>query len=370
MEPTSPMRVVVVTGLHRTPRGRAVDALLAAVPRSVAVHHDLEGISEGRVDRVTRDRWGPLDRAPVELDHLCASCTLREDLVPLLLRLAAEGGHSLCVVDAWDVVEPRTIAEVVAAQRGLELAAVLTAVDAERLLPDLATHDDLRDRDLDIAVEDDRTVAEVLARQIEYPTAIALYGTRHRDEARSLLEQLNPAAAVVTPGPNLADLTRGRFDPEAAFNRTNPAWARYCPRTDGRVRTVTWSRRRPLHPERTHEALERLVSAGLRSRGRIWLASRPDTLLVWDAHSDALVLESGGPWLDALPGAAVEMVSEARRFAARLDWDPVVGDRGQHLAFTGIDLDAEGLVALLDSCLITEEEAGRPLSDDPFADAL
>ncbi|OLT24971.1 cobalamin biosynthesis protein CobW [Nocardiopsis sp. CNR-923] len=364
------MRVLVVTGLHRAARGRTVDALLAAVPRSVAVHHDLGEISEGNVHRVTRDRWGPLDHTPVHLDHLCASCTLREDLVPALLRLAAEGEHALCVVEAWDVVEPRQVAEIIAAQRELELAAVVAAVDADRLLPDLATLDDLRDRALDIAVEDDRTVAEVLAHQIEYPTAIALHGTRHRSEARSLLEQFNPAAAVVVPGAALAQLAHGRFDPEAAANRTNPAWARYCPRTDGRVTTVTWSRRRPLHPERTHGALERLVSSGLRSRGRIWLAGRPDTLLVWDAHGDALVLESGGPWLDALPGAAVEMVSEARRVSALLDWHPVVGDRCQHLAFTGIDMDVQGLVALLDSCLLTEEEAGRPLRTDPFADAL
>jgi G3E family GTPase len=364
------MRVAVVSGLHRAARARTVDELITAVPGSVAIHHDLDRIGEGVVHRVTRDRWGPVDHSQVELDHLCASCTLREDLVPALLRMTEAGDHTLCVVETWEGVEPRSVADAVASEPSLRLAAVITAVDSERLLPDLAGHDDLCDRGLDIAVEDERTVAEVLAHQIEYPTVIALHGTLYRDEARSLLEHLNPAAIVVAPGADLAGLTHGRFDPEHAANRLNPAWAQYDDREDARVRTVTWTRKRPLHPARLHEALERIVAAGLRGRGRVWLANRPDTLLVWDAYNDALVLESGGPWLHALPEAALEMVSESRRASARLDWDPAVGDRRQHLAFTGVDLDADRLIALLDSCLITEDEVGEPLHSDPFADAL
>ncbi|WP_026122383.1 CobW family GTP-binding protein [Nocardiopsis halotolerans] len=364
------MPVVVVSGLHRHARGRTVDDLLAEVPGSLALHHDLDGIAESVVHRVTRDRWGPVDHSRVHLEHLCASCTLREDLVPALLRLADRGEYTLCVVETWDGIEPRQVAEAVAAQEALRLAAVVTAVDTERLLPDLSGHDDLHDRDLTTVVEDERTVAEVLNHQVEYPTAVTLHGVRHLDEARALVEHLNPAAVVVPAGGGLADLTHGRFDPETAAQRLNPAWAHYTERTDGRVSTVTWTRRRPLHPVRLHEALERIVSAGLRGRGRIWLASRPDTLLVWDAYNDALLLESGGPWLGALPEAAVEMVSETRRVSALLDWDPVLGDRIQHLAFTGMDLDAGRLVSLLDSCLLTEDESGRPLHSDPFADAL
>lgn len=369
-EVTAPLRVAVVSGLHRSARRRTVDDLITALPGSIAIHHDLDGIAEGIVHRVVRDRWGPVDHDRVHLDHLCATCTLREDLVPTLLRLAERGEHTLCVVEAWDGVEPRSVAEIVASREELRLATVVTAVDSERLLPDLSGHDDLSDRSLDIAAEDERTVAEVLAHQIEYPTVLTLHGAGHRDEARALIEHLNPAAVVVPPGGGLVALTEGRFDPESAANRLNPAWAQYCDQTDDRVSTVVWTRKRPLHPVRLHEALERIVSAGLRGRGRIWLASRPDTLLVWDAHNDALLLESAGPWLGALPGAAIDMVSETRRTSALLDWDPVIADRRQHLAFTGVDLDAQRLVELLDSCLLTDEESGRPHAEDPFADAL
>ncbi|MBR8740643.1 cobalamin biosynthesis protein CobW [Nocardiopsis sp. MG754419] len=364
------MRVVVVSGLHRDARRRTVDDLITAVPGSLAVHHDLDGIAEGLVHRVIRDRWGPVSHDRVELDHLCASCTLRQDLVPTLLELAERGEHTMVVVETWDGVEPRGVCEVLADHAPLRLATVVGAVDAERLLPDLSGHDDLADRSLDIAVEDERTIAEVLAHQVEYPTTLVLHGDRHRDEARTLLEQLNPAAVVVPPGGGVVALTEGRFDPLSAHNRLNPAWAQYTDLAHGRVSTVVWTRKRPLHPTRLHEALERIVSFGLRGRGRVWLAGRSDTLLVWDAYNDALLLESGGPWMGALPEAALDLVSEARRVSALMDWDPVVGDRRQHLAFTGVDLDAERLVTLLDSCLITDEETGRPLAEDPFADAL
>ncbi|MFD6953798.1 cobalamin biosynthesis protein CobW [Nocardiopsis sp. TSRI0078] len=364
------MPVAVVCGLHRRARGRTADDLLEEVPGSLAVHHDLGGIGAGVVHRVTRDRWGTVDHDRVRADHPCASCALREDLVPALVRLAERGEHTLCVVETWDGVEPRRIAEAVAAQDALRLATVVAAVDTERLLPDLSGHDDLHDRGLGIAPEDGRTVAEVLSHQVEYPTAVVLHGSRHLDEARALVEHLNPAAAVVAAAGGLADPTHGRFDTGAAARRLDPAWAHYAERADGRVSTLTWTRRRPLHPVRLHESLERIVSSGLRGRGRIWLANRPDTLLVWNAHNDALLLENGGPWLDALPGAAVEMVCETRRLSALMDWDPVVGDRRQHLAFTGVDLDAERLVALLDSCLMNEDEAGLPLLSDPFAGAL
>jgi G3E family GTPase len=369
-EVTAPLRVVVVSGLHRLARRSTVDDLITAVPGSIAIHHDLDGIAEGIVHRVTRDRWGTLGHNRVDLNHLCASCTLREDLIPTLLDMAENGEHALCVVETWDGVEPRSVAEIITSREELRLAAVVTAVDSERLLPDLSCHDDLADRSLDIAVEDERTVAEVLTHQVEYPTVLTLHGSRHRDEARTLIEHLNPAAVVIPPGGGLVALTEGRFDPESAANRLNPAWAQYSDLSDDRVSTVVWNRKRPLHPVRLHEALERIVAAGLRGRGRIWLASRPDTLLVWDAYNDALLLESAGPWLGALPEAALDMVSETRRASALMDWDPVVGDRRQHLAFTGVDLDAERLVNLLDSCLLTDAEAGRPLTEDPFVDAL
>ncbi|GAA3821474.1 hypothetical protein GCM10023083_63560 [Streptomyces phyllanthi] len=125
--------------------------------------------------------------------------------------------------------------------------------------------------------------------------------------------------------------------------------------------TLVWHRRRPFHPERLYAALEDLTCAAARSRGRFWLADRPDTLLHWDAAGGALCVETAGPWLASLPDAAWEMVPPVRRAAAALDWHPEHGDCCQHLVFTSPGLDRDGLERLLESCLLTDAEyaAGR-----------
>lgn len=369
MEERAPMRVVLVAGLHRQARSQVVEALLAAVPRSIAVHHGFEDVGEGVVHRSTRDRWGAHARRGIQLVHACASCALREDLLPFLRKLAAENEYDMCVVDAWDSVEPHTVSEALAAEAELVLGAVITAVDADELINDLTSHDDLENRGLDIARDDDRTVPEVLTRQIEYPTALVMLGGSASSTAWAVLEQLNPAALIMPLSRRIAEVVAGPFDPQAAAERVNPAWAQYAPCTTGRVSTFTWTRKRPLHTERLHDALEEIVSGSLRGRGRIWLASQPDTLLVWDSHEDLLVVASAGPWLASLPEAAADLVTPARRASAHLDWDPSVGDRRQHLAFTGLDLDTERLEALLDSCLLAPGEE-HSFQDDPFADQL
>ncbi|MFE1168229.1 CobW family GTP-binding protein [Nocardiopsis sp. NPDC058789] len=363
------MRIALVTGLHAEARTEAVDELLRTVPRSVAVHHDMGDIGDGVVRRVVRDPSGTSRSEQVELDHACASCTVREDLLPFLLRHAADGRHDLCVVDSWEGLEPRSIAESIAARPELRLASVATVVDTSRLTSDVGSPDELGDRGMDIAQDDTRTVAEVLNRQVEYANVLVLSAEGGHSHARALLRQLNPAAAIVTSGADLSGFLDQRFDPESAHRRLNPAWAHYLDHDETRgVSTVTWTRKRPMHPERLSDALERIVATSLRGRGRFWLASQPDTLLVWESHQDLLMVESGGPWLSALPEAAMDLVSPDRRATALLDWDPTVGDRRQHLSFTGVGMDTASLLALLDSCLATETEVGQEFQNDPFAE--
>ncbi|SJZ79819.1 GTPase, G3E family [Marinactinospora thermotolerans DSM 45154] len=389
MRQERPMRVVVVAGRHREARARTVDELLLAEPRAVAVHHDLGRVAEGVVHRMVRDRWGVVDGARVAAVPSCVSCTLREDLRLFLEGLAAQGEHPLCVVELADAVEPRAVAESISAWEGEEdargrihLAAVCTAVEAGLLATDLAGDAAPRGRSPWTASRGEGdTVAEVVARQVEYPTLLTLTAPRggHAlwEQGRALLEHLNPAALVLPPvGERLLRATRGRFSPRTAAARLDPACAQYpASRRTGRVSTMTWRRRRPLHPERLHAALERLAEAAPRSRGRFWLAGRLDTLLTWEAAGGALAIGAAGPWLAALPDTAWALVSAQRRMSARVDWHPVIGDRGQCLSFTGVDLDAGRIAEVLDSCLLTDEEMGdpghtRPAAHDPFAEVL
>jgi G3E family GTPase len=387
------LSVVIVGGLHADARKEAVARLLADVPGSVALHHDLATAAAGTVVRTVRDATGILDAGEAPLVNDCACCALREDLVPELERLADAGQTPLAVVELWDSVEPKAMAEVVTAG-GLTVTGVITAVDPALVLPYLGNGDDLADGGLAAATTDQRTVADTFARQLEYAPVLAIAESPEADdEDRELLAQLHPTARQVpighgdladastlgalaqdtadgltVPSPRrrplspLAGAALAGFDVESAAAAQHPACALLPADADAHgVSTLVWQQRRPFHPERLYAALEDLTCAAARSRGRFWLADKPDTLFHWDAAGGALCVESVGPWLASLPDAAWEMVPPVRRAAAALDWHPEHGDRGQHLVFTSPGLDRDGLETLLESCLLTDAEyaAGR-----------
>ncbi|MGW1942652.1 CobW family GTP-binding protein [Streptomyces goshikiensis] len=353
--------VVIVGGLHADARKEVVERLLHTVPGSIALHHDLATAAQGTVLRVVRDASGELSRGETPLVNDCACCALREDLVPELERLAGSGLTRLAVVELWDSVEPKAMAEVVAAHgaRALELTGVITAVDPALVLPYLVNGDDLADAGLAAAATDQRTVGDTWARQLEYAPVLALVDSGEAGaEDRALLAQLHPTARrVAADSGELAALALAGFDVEAAAAAQHPACALLPQEADeAGVTTLVWHRRRPFHPERLYEALEDLCCAAARSRGRFWLADRPDTLLAWDSAGGALCVENTGPWLASLPDAAWELVPPMRRAAASLDWHPDHGDCCQHLVFTSPGLDRHGLEQLLESCLLTDAE--------------
>ncbi|MER5781964.1 GTP-binding protein [Streptomyces mobaraensis] len=375
--------VAIVGGLCEGARRAAIGDVLHTVPGTVVLHHDLSDAGHGSVLRTVRDVNGPVSSGRTPLVNDCACCALREDLVPELLRLARTGTYRLAVVELWDSVEPQAMAAVIAAEdEALELTGVATAVDPSLMLPYLANGDDLADVGLAAAPTDQRTVSDTFVRQIEYPTVLALAeGDDEADEAdHALLAQLTPGARRLrlgagTFGPALL----AGFDLAAAAARQHPSCALLPQEADEHgVTTLAWHRDRPFHPQRLYAALEDLTCAAARSRGRFWLADRPDTLLAWDAAGGALCVESAGPWLAALPDAAWEMVPPERRVAAALDWHPEHGDRCQHLTFTSPGLDRDGLLELLDSCLLTDAEyaTGReawqhlPHAFDEFLDPV
>jgi G3E family GTPase len=393
------LSVVIVGGLHAEARRATVARLLADVPGSVVLHHDLATAMAGTVVRTISDATGLLSAGEAPLVNDCACCALREDLVPELRRLADAGLTRLAVVELWDSVEPKAMAEVVAAG-GLTVTGVITAVDPALLLPYLGNGDDLAERGLAAAATDRRTVADTFARQLEYAPVLAVLDSPEADdEDRELLAQLHPTARQVpvqgghsgdltgvfqpsadpAPRPSgapapasegarparsspLARAALAGFDVEAAAAAQHPACALLPAEADAHgVSTLVWHRRRPFHPERLFAALEDLTCAAARSRGRFWLADKPDVLLHWDAAGGALCVESVGPWLASLPDAAWDMVPPVRRAAAALDWHAEHGDCCQHLVFTSPGLDRDGLEQLLESCLLTDTEyaAGR-----------
>jgi G3E family GTPase len=390
----SVLPVTLVGGMASHVRDQVCAVWLATSPGVVLVEHDLADLhTSGLVHRTVRDGLSIVEQETIHLDHGCISCALREDVLPTLIRLSKAGRWQHAVLSLPHVIEQDGVVaaiddcmvdgEVVA--DFVHIDAVVGCVDARTFVADLETEDDFARRGIAAAEEDARGVAEVVARQVEACDTIVLANLDEDDIAFGgrvcvLVEHLNPAAEQIVIGEAGMELSgilgRTTHDEHTYFQKWEPGHLMppSCTCACG-VETVVWRARRPFHPERLHEALGDIVSPTLRSRGHLWLASRPSTLLMWDTVGDALSIAPASRWLADAPEDMWGQVTPLRRTVASMNWDPYYGDREQALSFTGIDMDPEDLIRLLESCLLTDEELGLGESvwrtwEDPFTPYL
>jgi G3E family GTPase len=371
--------------MHGPARAAVVDRLLRENPGARAIHHDLREIAADLVLRVVRDADLVHEHTLIRLAHGCISCTVREDLLPELLRQAASE-PSLLIVELWDSVEPRSVVEAIAVGSAgeLRITAVLAALDPELTPVDLCRDEALSEVGKVGSRGDRRHFAEVLARQIEYATALVLpevlpYPLPPVEQeslalCRDVLGHLAPLTPVHLPDDSLPRLTGAALCVTELAARVDPATAQFPGESaTTAATTVVWRRSGPLHPNRFFDVVDELAAGTVRSRGRFWVDNRPNRMLAWEAAAGVVTVADAGPWLASLPDTAWESLPPVRRAAAALDWSPEHGDRVQHLVFTGPDLDRDQLHALLDACLLTPAELTTPWrvdSDDPFARLL
>ncbi|MEV6524639.1 GTP-binding protein [Longispora sp. NPDC051575] len=259
---------------------------------------------------------------------------------------------------------------------------VITAVDPELLLADLGTTDDLADHGLAAGPGDHRTLAEVIARQVEYADTVVLCAAPDAPDdlvltAAAVLRGLAPWARLLQEPGGAGLLRTGRHDLTAPGTVARgleglPVGADY---TEHGVTGTVFRSRRPFHPDRLNDALGPVTDQALRTRGHCWIATRPDLALVWESAGGGLSIGAHGPWLDALPEDRWARVSPQRRALAAADWNPYYGDRRTELAFVGLGLDVAALHRTLASCLLTdaelsEGEDGWRVLVDPFAECF
>ncbi|MEV4714713.1 GTP-binding protein [Micromonospora sp. NPDC049374] len=389
--------LTVLSGFWPAATFAVARALLAADTSLLLVRHDLTAIRDGVVRRVVRTGTGIVEDEQVALRHGCASCTLREDVLPTLVRLTRSHPGRDLVLMLPEVVEPEAVAAACAhclvdgapITDLLRVDSYVTVLDAEHLLDGLASTDDLATLGIQAADDDHRALADVVVRQIEYADTLVLWGQSREgafDTSRMavLLQRMAPWATHLRVDGDLIDadaLTRQlrhthRHRPETpgvlARGLQGYTLGAHQPEPDCGVVSAVFRARRPFHPQRLHEVLEEVNTEVIRSRGHLWLASQPDTVIAWEFAGGGLAMGSLGHWLVSLPEAHWEHIDDQRRLAAALDWDPYYGDRHQHLVFIGLDTDPVHLHRTLSSCLLTDteladgEETWRTY-DDPFA---
>ncbi|AVT37013.1 GTP-binding protein [Plantactinospora sp. BB1] len=351
-------------------------------------------MSEVNIDAALVRDGGALSRTEerlVELTNGCICCTLRDDLLDEVARLARQDRFDYLLIESSGISEPMPVAATFAF--GVEDGQVLddiarldttvTVVDAASLFDRIEAGETLEQRGLAAYDGDDRSVSDLLVDQIEFADVLVVNKTDlvTADDlavVEALLTRLNPAArqvrAVHGRVPPAEILHTNRFDLERA--ETAPGWVAelnggHVPETEEYgISSIVFRDHRPLHPQRLWDLLgDGLDRFGvLRSKGFLWLASRPDVQALWS---------QAGPSGRCDPAGVPVVVSAewpedpAERAGLEARWHPVFGDRQQELVLIGVGLDADGLRTALEGCLLTEaeiaagEDAWRDLPD-PF----
>jgi G3E family GTPase len=329
----------------------------------------------------------------VEMQNGCICCTLREDLLVEVTRLAREGRFDALLIESTGISEPLPVAETftfedengVSLSQLARLDTMVTVIDALNFLNDYQQSDELKARGLEAGDEDERTITDLLVEQVEFADILVLNKTdlvspAELDTLKGLLRKLNPGARLiesrygqVAPA---SVLNTGLFNFEKASE--SAGWLKILrgeekPETEEYgISSFVYRARRPFHPERLFQLFQEGWKSVIRSKGFFWIATRPAEMGVWSQAGLVSSVESGGEWYAAQPPENWDTDEEE---LARIQsiWDEQFGDRQQELVIITLEgsLHHDTLRSGLDACLLSDSELalGREhwlKANDPF----
>ena len=315
----------------------------------------------------------------VEMTNGCICCTLRDDLLKEVRRLALDGRFDYLLIESTGISEPLPVAatfnfrteEGESLEDVSRLDTMVTMVDAANLLRDYASTDFLKDRGEALGEEDNRALVNLLVEQIEFADVVILNKIdaaepEQLDAARKIIRSLNSDAELIETSMSRVPLDKvlntGRFDHDKA--QQHPLWfkelygfAEHKPETEEYgVQSFVYQARRPFHPEKFHAFINATWPGVIRAKGRFWLASRPEWVGEL-SQAGALVRHRAlGFWWASVAREHWPDHPEWRRNIAK-SWDQAYGDRHQEIVFIGTDMDEAAIRRRLDACLIGDANA-------------
>jgi G3E family GTPase len=329
----------------------------------------------------------------VEMSNGCICCTLREDLLIEVGRLAAEGRFDYLVIESTGISEPLPVAETFTFEdeSGQSLSSVarldtlVTVVDGANFLEQYHEAKSLIEAGESLGEEDERNVADLLVDQIEFCDVLLISKTDLIDEAqlgelKAVLRSLNPDAELIAMANGQVSLDRvlntGRFSFERA--QLAPGWLKemrgdHVPETEEYgISSFAYHARRPFHPQKFFDLVHGDWFGGklLRSKGFFWLATRPQFAGQWSQAGGIAHYGYAGMFWKAVPESRWPDDPEYRGYIME-KWQEPFGDMRQELVFIGQHLDEPRIRQALDECLVSEAEllAGKQAwasLPDPF----
>ena len=354
-------------------------------------------MSEVNVDARLVNEQNVLSRTEeklVEMSNGCICCTLREDLMIEVEKLANEGLFDYLLIESTGISEPIPVAQTfsfVDEEKGIDLSkfsyidTMVTVVDCLNFFNDFGTNELLVDRKLTDMEGDYRTIVNLLTDQIEFANVIILNKTDLVDEKtvgllKASIQKLNPSAKIISSDFSKVDpkevLSTKLFDFEEA--QSSAGWQKeleggvHTPETDEYgITSFVFRNQKPFHPERFWKYLNEDYPSGLiRAKGLFWLASRPDDAMNFSQAGGSSRLEKAGVWWISMP------FNERLNYQTFFDnkeyieskWHKLWGDRMSELVFIGQEIDKEKMIADLEKCLLQDSEFTQFENKKGFAD--
>jgi G3E family GTPase len=355
-------------------------------------------MSEINIDGSDVQRDVSLNRAEeklVEMSNGCICCTLREDLLEEVSRLANDGRFDYLLIESTGISEPLPVAETFTFrdESGQSLADIarldtmVTVVDGLNFLQDYQAAESLDSRGETLGEDDERSITDLLIEQVEFADVILiskidLISASDRQELMAILKRLNSQAEILPMVMGAVPLGKildtGRFDFERAAQA--PGWLKelrgeHTPETEEYgIASTAYRARRPFHPQRFFDFINQPWTNGklLRSKGFFWLASKHQDAGSWSQAGGLMRHGFAGRWWRFVPKAQWPQDEESTQVIMR-NWLSQTGDCRQELVFIGQNINFTQLTADLDSCLLTDAEMaigveGWSQLADPFGD--
>lgn len=320
----------------------------------------------------------------VEMSNGCICCTLREDLMVEVEKLAKENRFDYLLIESTGISEPVPIAQTfsfVDNENGMDLSkwaaidSMVTVVDAFNFSRDFGSVDTVVSRRLNDDQSDSRTIVNLLTDQIEFADVIIinkadLVSRENLQELHAVIKALNPGARVIESTFSRVDINEvlgtGLFDYTKA--EQSAGWIQelnkaehggHVPETEEYgISSFVFRDKRPFHPERFWRYLSQNWPASIiRSKGLFWIASRQKDALNWSQAGGSLRAESAGVWWASMP------LGQRMHYPAYMDNRELIesrwgrfGDRSNELVIIGQDLEKEAIMGELRLCLCTDKE--------------
>lgn len=341
-----------------------------------------------------------LDEQMVTMTNSCICCTMRDDLLQEIAKLARKGKFDYLLIESSGIAEPMPVAEIfdVEDKEGRTLGDVaaldtlVTVVDAYHFLADYNSKEDLRRRGIKVDKDDDRSPVDLLIEQVEFCNVMVINKTDlvtadQLLKLEDILRSLNPGARLIRASNSRVPLSEilntGLYD----YARTSKSagWIKALEEhakehgkghdddgghdEDGDhghehesvaekigIRSFVYRARRPFHPGRLRGVVgSNRLDRSIRTKGFVWLASHHDLCGIWNQAGRLMKLEPIGRWWAAVPQTKWPD-QPALRKEIKKDWDMIHGDRRQELVFIGIGMDKDPMVQALNGALLTDEE--------------